>query len=80
MNPKLQPVIDRFEKATPELQERVLQIITMTIGEDGQDEYGTFVRSKLEQADREIDAGLGRPLDEAFSDIQRDMKAKYGTV
>lgn len=80
MNPKLKSVADRFDRAAPELQERVLQIITMTIGEDGQDEYGTFVRSKLEQADREIDAGLGRPIEEAFADIQRDMKAKYGNV
>jgi len=80
MNPKLKSVEDRFEKAAPELQDRVLNFITMTIGEDGRDKYAEFVRSRLEQADREIDAGLGRPAEEAFADIQARMKAKYGAV
>lgn len=80
MTPTLKAAFERLEHATPDVQERIAQTIFMTIGEDGRDKYADFVQGRLKQADREIDAGLGRPAQDVFADIHQEMKAKYGAV
>ena len=80
MNPTLKTAFKRLEKADPDTQERWANTIIMTVDENGHDGYAEFVEARLEQADREIDAGLGRPAGEVFAEIHRDMTAKYGNL
>lgn len=80
MNPTLKTAFERLEKADTDTQQRWANTIIMTVDENGHDEYAAYVDRELAKGEADIAAGRVQPAKEAFAEIRRDMKAKYGAV
>ena len=80
MNPILKAAFKRLERADTATQERWANTIIMTVDENGHDEYAAYIDGELAKAEADIAAERVQPVEEAFAEIRRDMKVKYGSV